>query len=248
MPFLSSLAWAAVFGIVFYPLYQYILRYVRSPSVAAAASVIVVVVAILAPLSYLSYLLVLEIENISPRALTIEGLTEMYSHSFLQPFIQKVLSLFDLSEEQALGYVANAAGTVSRQLLSRLSAGLGNVASAVVSFAIMVFVLFFFFRDGRKYVGNIQELLPLSEKNKEYVSGQVKDVVVSTIYGGVAVALAQGIVSSLGYMLVGIHSPLLWGLTTAIASFIPVVVSSLVWGPLCIYLLDRKSTRLNSSH
>ena len=89
----------------------------------------------------------------------------------------------------------------------------------------MAFVLFFLFKDGSSYVVKLLEYLPFSERHKELLSKQAKDVVVSTIYGGVAVALAQGIVGVVGFISVGVSSPALWGLATAIASFIPFIGS-----------------------
>jgi len=85
----------------------------------------------------------------------------------------------------------------------------------------MTFIIFFLFKDGSTYVSKILEYLPFSQPNKERLAKQTKDVVVSTIYGGVAVALAQGIVGTLGFISVGMSSPALWGLTTAMTSFIP---------------------------
>ena len=101
----------------------------------------------------------------------------------------------------------------------------------------MAFVLFFLFKDGSAYVVKLLEYLPFSERHKEQLSKQTKDVVVSTIYGGVAVALAQGIVGVVGFISVGVSSPALWGLATAIASFIPFIGSHIVWVPMCLYLL-----------
>ena len=192
---------------------------------------------ILGPLSYLSYLLVGEIQDLATAGFTVEGMRSAYQNSFIHSLANRVLPIFHLNEQEALAYVAGALSNLSKEVLRRAPAGLGSIAHAFATFLIMAFILFFLFKDGQTYVATILDHLPFSKRNKEHLSQQAKDVVVSTIYGGVAVALAQGIVGTVGYVAVGMSSPVLWGLATAIASFIPLVGSHIVWVPMCLYLL-----------
>lgn len=237
VPFFVPLTWAAVFAIVFYPVYIFILNYIRRPSPASLATVAIVLIVILGPLSYLSYRLVGELQDLSNTGLTVEGVRSAYQNSFVHDLANRVLPVLHLDEQQAITYVVDGLSNLSKRLLHLIPGGLGSVASAFTTFFIMTFVLFFFFKDGSSYVAKILEYLPFSQRNKERLSKQAKDVVVSTIYGGVAVALAQGIVGTLGFISVGLSSPALWGLATAITSFIPFIGSHIVWVPICLYLL-----------
>ena len=237
VPFFAPLTWAAVFAIVFYPVHLFILRYLKRPSLAALSSVALVLIIILGPLSYLSYFLVGELQDLSNAGLTMEGMRSVYRDSFVNSLMERVLPVFHLEERQAMAYVANGVSNLSRQLLHWIPSGLGSVASGLANFLIMAFILFFLFKDGSVYVTKILEYLPFSERNKKHLSGQVRDVIASTIYGGVAVALVQGIIGTIGYVVVGIPSPVLWGLATAITSFLPFIGSHIVWVPMCLYLL-----------
>ncbi|MHB8111413.1 MAG: AI-2E family transporter [Syntrophorhabdaceae bacterium] len=236
-PFFAPLMWATVFAIVFYPVYRFVLRYVRRPALASLITLVLVLVVLLGPLSYLSYLLIGEIQGLATTTLTAESLRSAYQNSIIHDLANRVLPVFHLNEEQVIAYVNNALSTLSKHLLRLAPGSLGSVAGAFTTFIIMTFVLFFFFKDGSTYVAKILELLPFSERHKEQLSNQVKDVVVSTIYGGVAVAVAQGIVGAIGFISVGVSSPALWGLATAITSFIPFIGSHVVWVPICLYLL-----------
>jgi predicted PurR-regulated permease PerM len=236
-PFFVPLTWAAVFAIVFYPVYGFILHRIGRQALASLATVIVVLIVILGPLSYLSYLLVGELQDLATAGLTMEGVRSAYQSSFIHGLADRVLPVFHLDEQQALAYVAGALSNLSKELLRRVPGGLGSVAHAFVTFLIMALILFFFFKDGRTYVATILDYLPFSKRNKERLSQQAKDVVVSTIYGGVAVAVAQGIVGAIGYVSVGMPSPVLWGLATTITSFIPFIGCHIVWIPMCLYLL-----------
>jgi predicted PurR-regulated permease PerM len=236
-PFFLSLAWAAVFAVVFYPVYAFILRRLRRPALASLATVVVVLAVITGPLLYLSYLLVGELTDLAGSGLTVEGMKAAYQSSFIHELANKVLPTFHLDEHQAIAYVVDTLSNLSKQILHYAPVGIGNLVGAVVTFGIMAFVLFFLLKDGGTYVEAILDLLPFSERHKERLSGQTKDVIVSTIYGGVAVAVAQGIVGALGYLSVGMSSPVLWGLATAVTSFIPFVGSHVVWVPMGLYLL-----------
>ncbi len=236
-PFFLPLTWAAVFAIVFYPVYGFILRHIRRQALASMTTVAVVLIVILGPLSYLSYLLVGELQDLATAGLTVKGVRSAYENSFIHGLANRVLPVFRLNEQQALAYVAGALSNLSKEVLRRVPAGLGSVAHAFATFVIMALILFFFFKDGRTYVATILDYLPFSKRNKEHLSQQAKDVVVSTIYGGVAVALAQGMLGAIGYVSVGMPSPVLWGLATAITSFIPFIGCHIVWAPMCLYLL-----------
>ncbi len=236
-PFFVPLAWAAIFAIVFYPVYVFILRHIKRPALASLATVVIVLIVILGPLSYLSVSLVGELQDIADRGFTKESLKSTYQHSAVHDLSNRVLPYFHVDEQEAMAYVERNVTNLSKELLHRLPAGLGAIFGAVVKFFLMAFVLFFFFKDGSTYVETILEYLPFSERHKQHFSKQTKDVIVSTIYGGVAVAVAQGVIGTIGYVSVGISSPVLWGLATAITSFIPIIGSHIVWMPIGLYLL-----------
>lgn len=237
VPFFSPLVWAAVFAIVCYPIHKFFLRSVRYPSLAALVTVVVVLIIIVGPLSYISYLLTGELQNVAANPPSTEAIVEIYHHSFIESIVNRLLEFFNLTQQQAMDYLTSGFRNFAQTALKKIPMGLGNLVDAVTNFLVMVFVLFFFFRDGRRYVATLLNYLPFSLQNKEKLSGQVQDVVVSTIYGGLAVAIGQGAVALIGFLVVGLHSSILWAVTTAITSFIPFVGSHVVWVPICIYFL-----------
>src|SRR3712207_9542995 len=58
-----------------------------------------------------------------------------------------------------------------------------------------------------------------------------------SLLGGGAVAITQGTLAGLGFWVLGIHSPALWGVTTAVFSLIPLLGAAAVWVPISIVLL-----------
>ena len=81
--------------------------------------------------------------------------------------------------------------------------------------------------------------MPFSDEQKSRLTKQVKDMVASTVYGGVTVAMIQGFLGGLAFYVIGFTSPVLWGIVMSIVSFIPLLGTLGVWGPAAIYLLMR---------
>jgi predicted PurR-regulated permease PerM len=241
-PFFSPLAWASVLAIVGYPIYGFFLRHLKFPMLAALSAVVVVLFIIVGPLSYVFYLLTGELQNLAGSAPSTERIVESYRQSALRPIADRILLSFNMSEKQAIAHLTTGLTNFAKEALTRIPVGLGNLAEAVANFFVMVFVLFFFFRDGHRLVAALVDYLPFSEPGKQRVSVQVKDVVVSTIYGGLAVAIAQGFVGLIAFVTVGLDSPITWAVTTAITSFIPLVGSHVVWVPISVYLLFTGET------
>lgn len=236
-PFLAPLGWAIVFSIVFFPVYTFVLRYVKWNSLAAGITVVTICLLILGPFSYFAYLLATELSSVSMHSTPLQGLAGLLEHPIVQPTTNRILSFFEISQADLHASLMASLAAGGKRLLAYMPGRLGDVVGAIVSFALMAFALFFFLRDGSQLLARMKEYMPFSREHKEKLARQVKDIVISTIYGGIVVALAQGVVGSTTFALLSIPSPLLWGLAISISSFIPIVGSAIVWVPAVLYLL-----------
>ena len=54
--------------------------------------------------------------------------------------------------------------------------------------------------------------------------------------GQIVVGMVQGVLAWLGFYLLGVPNPVLWGSLTAVISIIPLLGAVLVWVPIVIYL------------
>ncbi len=238
-PFLTPLGWAFVFSIVFYPVHRFVLRFVRWDSLAAAITTVLVCVLILGPFSYFAYLLGSEISNVSMQPFSIKGMAKLLSHPSIAPAMKKVLSFLDLTQAQLQASVVKGLSEAGKRLLEYLPGRIGDVAGAAVHFALMAFALFFFLRDGSQFLARISDFMPFSSLHKQRLTRQVKDIVISTIYGGIVVAISQGFIGALAFTFLSFHSPILWGLAISICSFLPIVGSAIIWVPAIIFLLVK---------
>jgi len=124
-------------------------------------------------------------------------------------------------------------GQVSIDIGTRL---LGNFAGLLLNFLIMLFVLFFLFRDGERMLVQLKHLSPLHDTQEDRILQKMRDVARSVVMGSFLVAICQGVAGGVGLAIVGVPA-LFWGAMMGFASLVPVVGTLLIWGPTAIYLL-----------
>jgi predicted PurR-regulated permease PerM len=113
---------------------------------------------------------------------------------------------------------------------------MGNILTISLDFIFMSFSIFFFLRDGPEFLKKVRDYIPFSEEQKDRLVKLVRDIIISTIYGGIVVSIAQGTMAGIAFFLLGIPTPVVWGLATSIASFVPLLGAAGVWVPMTIYL------------
>jgi len=111
----------------------------------------------------------------------------------------------------------------------------GEISSFVVNAAVLLFVLYFMLINGRKMETYITDILPFKQRNKKRILTEVHQMTISNAIGVPLLAIVQGIVASIGYLIFGIENVFLLGLLTGFATIIPMIGSSIIWVPVCIY-------------
>ncbi len=235
-PFLSPIAWAIVFSIVFYPVYAICLRWFKVKSLASLATLLAVVVVILGPVSSMGYVLAIEMGQLVQKFETGQvNLQQVMSHPSVQWLISHLKPLLEANNTSIEAIVGRWLADLRAHLLGVLSVGAKNILTVFFDFVLMMFSIFFFLKDGPDYMIKIRDYLPFPEKHKNRLIGQARDMVVSAIFGGVIVAIIQGVIAGLAFWFIGASSPAFWGALTLIASFVPLVGTALVWLPGAIY-------------
>jgi predicted PurR-regulated permease PerM len=237
-PFLNSIAWAVVFSIVFYPLYIFILRYLRFKVVASTVTLVIIILIILGPITYLSFILIDEIRD---TVKTInEGSLDSIKHIFATP---KITDLIDKIQAHVgmegldIGEIIKVnIEKIGAVVTNSLSTGITNIAGVFIDFIFMLFAVFFFLKDGPGFLMRIRDYLPFNEEDKNRLISKIKDMVISTVYGGVVVAIVQGVIGGFAFYFLGIKSPVLWGASISVMSFLPLLGTFSIWGPMTGYL------------
>ncbi len=242
-PFLTPIAWAIVISILFYPLYTFLLRFIRQRSITSALVLSLIIVLILGPFSYLTFLLVKELRGLSEYMSKgkLDALENLLQHPTLMNIIEKVTSLLNINVTEFENALTDQITQLGKALITGLTKGFLEILTFVFYFIIMAFSIFFFLKDGPAIFNKIRNFLPFPEKQKERLVNRIRDLIISTIYGGVIVAMVQGALGGIAFAVVGITSPILWGSIMALASFLPGAGPFIIWAPAALYLFFEGS-------
>jgi predicted PurR-regulated permease PerM len=133
------------------------------------------------------------------------------------------------------------AGT--RNVLERLVSSSGAVVlgavGTIVSFLLMLFVLFFVLRDGPALAGRVVGMLPIEPRRRTRLWQHLQDVTRAVFMGIGLTALAQGLLVGIGFWIAHLPTPLVFVVIAALFALIPIVGTSIVWGLGAIYLLTQ---------
>ena len=164
--------------------------------------------------------------NVQEPLQTLEGLL---------PVVTQYLDRFGIDIQNFKQGLAGATVTVSR-FLGTQALSLGQDALRLsVLFCLMLYLLFFFLRDGTQLVAAIMRALPLGHTREHRLLANLAAVSRATIKGTLVVALVQGLLGGILFAIVGINAAVLWGALMAVLSLLPAVGSGLVWVPLREY-------------
>jgi predicted PurR-regulated permease PerM len=238
--FLLPLFWAATLAIVFHPLFRWLQLHLGTwPSVSALLTLCVILVAVILPLGLVSVAVVNEAAtfythlesgdiNVQEALQTLESLL---------PVVTQYLDRFGLEIQNLKQWLAGGAVTVSRFLGTQaLSIGQDALRLSVLFF-FMLYLLFFFLRDGTQIITTIRQAIPLGETRKRRLFANVAAVSRATLKGTIVIALVQGILGGILFAVLGINAAVLWGALMAVLSLLPALGSGLVWVPAAGILL-----------
>jgi predicted PurR-regulated permease PerM len=107
----------------------------------------------------------------------------------------------------------------------------------IVSIFIMLYLLFFFLRDGAELARKVRAAVPLQEQQKRRLQLKFNRVVRATVKGNLLVAITQGALGGLIFWFLDIPSVLLWAVLMAFLSLLPAVGAGIVWVPVAVFFL-----------
>lgn len=239
-PFLKPVFFAVVLAIVFHPLHAKLGRLVRNANAAALLSTLCALLTITVPAFLIGAALRKELTAVYQSLNASNAQNGGFIPRLLQ-LVERARSwlgqYIDLSQVDLRAELVDRLQQMSAFLLSQVADVAGGVTSFVIAAVITFFALFYLFRDGHALWRRMAALVPLSPVQLERLTTDVSRTITASMYGGLAVAFAQGVLLGLAFWGLRLPSPVLWGMTTAVFSFVPFVGSGAVWLPAAIILM-----------
>jgi predicted PurR-regulated permease PerM len=233
-PFLVPLAWSAVLAIFFYPLHQRIARRL-GPTPAGLVSTLGVTLLLIVPALVVLLYTAREALDATARLQTTlqnpEQALPAHAVAWFRSQLPASWRSMDFSEPLRQG-----AEKIASFLAEKLAVLVKNLFVFFVDLFILIFALFFMFRDGESIVRAARHLLPFDESIQEDMVGESKELIIASVAIGLLVAAVQGILGGVAFAFVGIATPIFWGVLIAFFSLVPVVGSALIWVPGALWL------------
>ena len=238
-PFFYPLFWAAVIAIVFYPTYSGIIKHLKSARLSSFITLLLVLVTIFLPLTLLSILLVNESVDLYQSASQTsifqnpEKVSSRFQGTLVEPYIESI-------KEQWTSYASSAAKTLSGIVISSFSSISKSVLAIVrfvFMFLLMLYALFYFFKDGKRILERLTQLSPLGDKYEEMLYNRFTSTTRATLKSTVIIGGIQGTLSGLLFWLTGIEGAFVWGVVMVIVAIIPAVGPPLIIVPAGLIML-----------
>ena len=238
--FLMPVFWAAVLATVFFPLQR---RYVAGlrghRSLAALATILTILGLVVVPLGLVGLGVSREAvqlhEQIKSGAIDLQAPLRFLAR--ITPLASDYLDRFGVDLEGMAQRLSTSAVAITQFLASR-ALGFGqDVLRFTALFFLMLYVLFFFLRDGNQLVATMIRMLPLGDVRERELLAKFAQVSLATIKGTLVVGIVQGAIGGGLFWALGMPAPVFWGTVMAMVSVLPVVGPSLVWAPAAVILL-----------
>jgi predicted PurR-regulated permease PerM len=242
-PFLGPIFWAVLLALILFPLNQNLRRRLRGrQGLAATILTIGVTLGIVLPAAAVAVTFARQGVELGH---DLTAMAEKYRIAQLQdilhlPVIGNAVSWlqskFGLDASRIQAWLSTAASSVTQFLLSHGRAFLFGAFGFVGDLTVMLFTLFFCFRDGDEVTERVIRIVPMENRRKDHLFSHIKSVTEAVVLGTIITAIAQGALVGIAFWITGLPSPVVFGVLTAIASFVPLVGTALVIAPAAIYL------------
>ncbi|MBU1003607.1 MAG: AI-2E family transporter [Proteobacteria bacterium] len=241
-PFLTPIVLASVLAAIFYPLFTRISRTMGGRDTFAAVVVLLIVFfcLFLPTFFFLTGLVTQAATSISEITtwLRSPGFEELLTKARVEmvlSWLQQKLPFIDFAGIDFQSGLIQFSRNVGQTMIGMGTSILGNAFTVLLQFVIMLFVLFFLLKEGRRMIEYVKYLSPLHEDQEDTIINNLRNVSRSVLVGGLLVALLQGVAGGVGLSFVGIPS-LFWGTMMGFTSLVPVLGTGIVWVPATVYL------------
>lgn len=241
-PLFGAMTWAAFLAFLLFPLNVRWRRRLHGPAVAAGLLTLLAPITILLPLSALSIEFVAQISGLLQKLQKAAAQWDIKTFSDLQqfPWIAHANDWLQSHAGISAGEVQAWLVTGTQHVLQHAASFSGSfflgALDSLLNFAIMLFLLFFFLRDGDVMMTRARMLIPLDEERTDRLFLQLSNVTRAIVFGTSMTALLQGALIGIGFAIAGLPSPVVFGVLAALLSMLPIGGAAFVWVPAVIWL------------
>jgi predicted PurR-regulated permease PerM len=247
MPFFGAIFWSAILAILFAPFHRRVLSKLgKRPVLAALTTTACCLILVILPITLIAISLTQEGTALYQKVESgdINVATSLRNvFTALPAWVHSILERLGMNSFASLqAWLTNAAAQGSKFMTTHVLNFGRDAFDFIVSFFVMLYLLFFMLLDGRALAGRIQQAIPLSAEHKKMLFEKFTTVIRATVKGNFLVAGAQGALGGLAFWYLDLQGPILWGVMMTFLSLLPAVGAALVWAPVALYLIATGDT------
>jgi predicted PurR-regulated permease PerM len=231
LDFVPAITWAIAVCVATYRPYRWLAMKVKSPSVASILAVALVLVLLIAPAVFLFY--TLSDQVLALISLFRSGAAQDWAANMLDKYPHLNQSLARIQEAISFKDGSQAAAGYFAGKLQGILTGSIRIITQVI---IMLFTLFFLYRDGEQAREGFKSLLPLRREQADFLVRRIADTISSSLLGRLLIVTLQGSLGGLMLWILNVPNPLLWAFMMGLLAFIPALGTFLIWMPLAVFL------------
>ncbi|MCG9895767.1 MAG: AI-2E family transporter [Fimbriimonadaceae bacterium] len=269
-PFLGAIMWAAVLAVLMHPLYLRFKRARIWPFLtnalrgkkwadlreklaevgAAFTTTLVALLIIMLPVLGIGTAVGLEVyeavgssnlqQVASPSELTLAGVAAEVDKA-VEPTLRNI-PVEAVQKFRLADFLAENQEAIQEAVVGPAQTGLRKFGVAVFSAIVALLTFFFMLMDGHRLLQPALDLIPLPHEEGMKLLVRLRETVWSVFMGVVFVAIIQGTLAGIAYAVLGVPSPLLWGVATIFFAMIPLVGPPVIFVPLALLLFVQGKT------
>ena len=254
-PFLPAILAGAIIAYLAYPFYEKTLKYIKNKNLASLVVTIFIILILTLP-----FIFVLSI--VSKEAYyTYKTLNQHnLGTNFLKIICKDENWLLCKAAKSFTGFLPDSdldfymqvtIKKITEFIIQNVSQFLATVPAILLKLFVMMFVVYYLLKDGQAIGGRVKNMLPLKGIHKQHVLDKFHEITYATFYGNIFVALLQGVLGGIGFLVLGVPSPILWGFVMSLFALLPYFGTAIIWLPAALnlifigYLQNDSSSTIN---
>ncbi|MFH1641348.1 MAG: AI-2E family transporter [Nanoarchaeota archaeon] len=239
-PFFLTIITGAILSYMSFPLYRLINKKLRRKNISALLTIFLVIVLVTVPLIFamnsiakearVNYILI-------KQKLTVGNFhkTDCGNTTLLCTFSE----IFDdvTSAPRTKYYLDSATERITNFIVNSISGFLFSLPLIFMNLIIVFFVMFYLLRDGIHILNRIENLSPLKRLHYNTIIKRFDNVIFAVIFGYILIAVIEGVLATVIFLLLGVKAPFLLGLIIAFLAILPVAGPPLVWIPTALFMI-----------
>ena len=245
-PFVASILGSIFLTYLFYPVYKWLSKKLKTKTGASLLVSLIIILLLLVPLFFVLNTLTKEayVTYLTSKQKILSIGDSLKNCPEENSFCSLITPLGNfLDDPKVKFHMQNTVERVTSYIIDGASNLVFSIPRFVLNFFVMVFVMFYLFKDGPKILRNLKRVLPLRDIYKRHLFEKFGKTTYAIVYGHIVVAIMQGVLGAIGFFIFKINSPVIWGSVMVFAALIPFIGTGFVWfPPAFLRLLNGIST------